>query len=131
MDRKSIENLPRIHPILYHGYLYFVSTFPLNTTILPILLCKLNFFDALSVPHFVQYHITFCANENFEKMSSNVLHYLRHLVYGLLSSTSYKLLIKVHEFKNSKMLSSSYFTALLFLLLSISKTKYYYYYYYY
>ena len=53
MDRKSIENLPRIHPILYHGHLYFVSTFPLNTTILPILLCKLNFFDAKSVPHFV------------------------------------------------------------------------------
>ena len=30
-----------------------MSTFPLNTTILPILLCKLNFFDAKSGPHFV------------------------------------------------------------------------------
>ena len=59
MDRKSIENLPRIHPILYHGYLYFVSTFPLNTTTLPILLCKLNFFDA----KFEAIRATFCAHE--------------------------------------------------------------------
>ena len=41
-----MEILPRVHPIFYHGHLYFVSTFPLNMTILPILLCKLNFLDA-------------------------------------------------------------------------------------
>ena len=40
-----MEILPRFDSILYHGYLHFMPTFPLNMTILPILLIKLIFFE--------------------------------------------------------------------------------------